>query len=83
MSTTTNTQIIERQDIHKSAKALEQICALFHDYCQAISAGTAIQKKLAKAMKDAAGIKGTHTTAGEHSLEAIIRDSTETIFGTQ
>ncbi|KAG8906838.1 hypothetical protein FRB99_006013 [Tulasnella sp. 403] len=62
MSATNNPTIAERNEIHRSAKALEQIIALFHDYCQTVSASASVQKKLAKAMKDASNVKGTHST---------------------
>ncbi|KAG9033349.1 hypothetical protein FRB95_014891 [Tulasnella sp. JGI-2019a] len=70
MSSTNHPPLLDRPDVHRSAKALELICSLFHDYCQAVSAGYATQKKLAKALKDAGNVKGTHATATNAFMSA-------------
>lgn len=54
---------VDRNDVHRSAKALEQVNTLFHDYCHATSVTATVQKKLAKALKEASNVKGTHPTA--------------------
>ncbi|KAG8934757.1 hypothetical protein FRC01_000438 [Tulasnella sp. 417] len=54
---------VDRNEVHRSAKALEQINTLFHDYCHATSVTATVQKKLAKALKEASNVKGTHPTA--------------------
>ena len=56
--------IVERTDIHKSCKSLEAIVNIFNDYCQAIDAIVTAQKKLAKALRDASGLKAMHSHAG-------------------
>lgn len=63
-TSTTNLALFERNDIHKSCKALELVVNLFNDYCQAAEAMSAMQKKLAKALKDAAACKGTGELVG-------------------
>lgn len=59
---------VDRNEVHRSAKALEQINTLFHDYCHATSVTATVQKKLGKALKEASNVKGTHPTAGELSV---------------
>ena len=49
--------VAERADIHKSCKAIEGLVNLLNDYCDATTAIVAIQKKLAKAMREAASIR--------------------------
>lgn len=66
-----NVPNIDRPDVHRSAKALEQIIALFHDYCQAIGACVSIQKKMSRAMKEAANVKGTHATASQSTRSML------------
>ncbi|KAG8750007.1 hypothetical protein FRC12_013115 [Ceratobasidium sp. 428] len=51
--------IWERQEVHKSSKCIEIVVTLFADYCQAVTTMANLQKKLARALKDAAGVKGT------------------------
>ena len=55
---TAATQLVERSDIHKSCKTIETLINLFNDYCEATSAICNIQKKLSKALKDTAAVKG-------------------------
>ncbi|KAG9002494.1 hypothetical protein FRB90_011376, partial [Tulasnella sp. 427] len=55
--------VVDRNDVHRSAKALEQVNTLLHDYCHAASVAATVQKKLAKALKEASNVKGTHPTA--------------------
>ncbi|THH08911.1 hypothetical protein EW145_g2368, partial [Phellinidium pouzarii] len=56
--------LIERIDIHKSCKALETIANVFNDYCQAAESLAVEQKKLARALKDAVGLKATNGLVG-------------------
>lgn len=51
--------LIERAEVHKSCKALEVVVNLFNDYCQAANAAAQVEKKLAKALRDAASCKAT------------------------
>jgi hypothetical protein len=59
--------LYERGDVHKSCKALEAIVNLCNDYCEAAAAVVQLQKKLAKALRDAAVLKCTTEIAGEQS----------------
>lgn len=67
-TTTSNVALFERADVHKSCKALELVVNLFNDYCQAAESLSAMQKKLAKAVKDAAACKGTGEIVGASTL---------------
>ena len=49
----------------RSAKSLETIVGLFYDYCQVANAMSSIHKRLAKAMKEAVGLKATTQISGE------------------
>lgn len=60
----TNVALIERIDVHKSCKALENIVNIFNDYCQVAEALALEQKKLARALKEAVGLKATNELAG-------------------
>jgi hypothetical protein len=60
--------VAERQDIHKSCLALETVVNLLNDYCEAARAVVSLQKKLTKALRDAAGIKTTGEIAGKPRL---------------
>ncbi|QRV75591.1 hypothetical protein RhiJN_03606 [Ceratobasidium sp. AG-Ba] len=51
--------IWERQEVHKSSKCVEIVVTLFSEYCQTLTSMANLQKKLARALKDAAGVKGT------------------------
>ncbi|KAI0762053.1 hypothetical protein BC629DRAFT_1738152 [Irpex lacteus] len=57
------TGIAERADIHKSCKAIEGVVNLLNDYCDAAAAIAAIQKKLAKAVREASSIRSTNEIA--------------------
>ncbi|KIJ67007.1 hypothetical protein HYDPIDRAFT_174282 [Hydnomerulius pinastri MD-312] len=59
----------ERQDIHKSCRTIETLVNALSDYCEAASAFAGIQKKLAKALKDAAASK-TSTQFAANALGA-------------
>lgn len=61
MSTPT---LAARADIHKSCKTFEAVVNYLNDYSEAVSAIIAIQKKLAKALRDAAAAKTTPDVAG-------------------
>ncbi|KAG2347799.1 hypothetical protein BDR05DRAFT_926462 [Suillus weaverae] len=64
LSTTTSPQPAERQDIHKSCRTLETLVNMLNDYCEAVEAIVALQKKLSKALKEAAALKTTSEIAG-------------------
>lgn len=55
----------ERTDVHKSCKSLEAVVNLCNDYCEAAAAVVQLQKKLAKALREAAALKCTTEIAGE------------------
>lgn len=55
--------IHERADIHKSCKALEVLVNVLSDYCEAAMAVASVQKKLAKALREAANAKATGEVA--------------------
>ncbi|KAG6817667.1 hypothetical protein H0H87_005425 [Tephrocybe sp. NHM501043] len=55
--------LAERTDIHKSCKSLETLLNIFNDYCEAAGAIGVLQKKLAKALRDTAGMKATGAIA--------------------
>lgn len=56
--------ISERADLHKSCKSFETLINILNDYCEAASSTVALQKKLAKALKETAGLKVTGEIAG-------------------
>lgn len=56
--------LVERADVHKSCKAVEGLLGIFNEYCEAVGAVGALQKRLAKALREAAGVKGTGEIAG-------------------
>ncbi|KAH9941344.1 hypothetical protein B0H21DRAFT_753240 [Amylocystis lapponica] len=66
--------IAERLDIHKSCKTLEVVVNILNDYCEAVNAIVLLQKKLAKALKEAAVVK----CIGEVPANAL--NTTATIF---
>ncbi|KAL7279416.1 hypothetical protein ACG7TL_007258 [Trametes sanguinea] len=51
------TPLAERAEIHKSCKALESVVNILNDYCEAANALVLLQKKLAKALREAASSK--------------------------
>lgn len=52
-----------RSDIHKSCKTFEAVVNYLNDYSEAVTAIIGIQKKLAKALRDAASTKTTSEVA--------------------
>lgn len=50
--------LLDRGDIDKSCKFLENIVSIFYEYCQLAQSITATHRKLAKALKEAASVKG-------------------------
>ncbi|KAF5367392.1 hypothetical protein D9758_003755 [Tetrapyrgos nigripes] len=56
--------LAERTDIHKACKSIETLLSVFNDYCEAAGAVVALQKKLAKALRETAGMKVTEEIAG-------------------
>jgi hypothetical protein len=63
-SIATQPTLAERGDIHKSCKSLEVVVNLLNDYCEAAGAVVQLQKKLAKAVRDASSSKITPEHAG-------------------
>lgn len=59
--------LVERADIHKSCRSLENILNILNEYCEAVGTVVALQKKMAKALRETAGLKATGTVAGELS----------------
>ncbi|TBU52736.1 hypothetical protein BD310DRAFT_831621 [Dichomitus squalens] len=49
--------LAERSEIHKSCKTLESVVNILNDYCEAANAIVALQKKLAKALRESAAVK--------------------------
>jgi len=58
----------ERADIHKSCKSIETLLNVLNEYCEAAGAVVALQKKLAKALRDTAGIKVTGEIPGSNGV---------------
>ena len=56
--------LVERADIHKSCKSLESIVSVLVTYTETSNALAIVQKKLAKALKEAANMKGTNDVPG-------------------
>ena len=56
--------VAERADIHRSCKTLEVVVNVLNDYCEAATAIVAIQKKLAKALREAASTRNVSDVAG-------------------
>lgn len=56
--------IAARADIHKSCKTFEAVVNYLNDYNEAVTAIIGIQKKLARALRDAASTKTTSEVAG-------------------
>ncbi|KAH9481393.1 hypothetical protein JR316_0005919 [Psilocybe cubensis] len=59
--------LAERADIHKSCKSIETLLNTLNEYCEAAGAVVALQKKLAKALRDTAA----HKVTGEISANAM------------
>jgi hypothetical protein len=64
-SPTTSPRPAERRDIHKSCRTLETLVNVLNDYCEAAEAIVALQRKLSKALKEAASLKTTSEIAGD------------------
>jgi hypothetical protein len=58
----------ERADIHKSCKSIETLLNVLNEYCEATGRLVALQKKLAKALRDTAGIKVTGDIPGANEV---------------
>lgn len=63
-STPTIPVIADRNEIHKSCRTLELVVNILNDYCEAANAVVQLEKKLAKALKDAASNKCTTEIPG-------------------
>ena len=61
----------DRLDIHKSCKSIENLLNILNEYCEAASAAFVLQKKLAKALRETAGLKITGEVSGMLSLYLI------------
>ncbi len=59
--------LVERTEIHKSCKSIEALLSILNEYCEAAGAVGSLQKKLARALKDAAGTKATAEIPGAFS----------------
>ncbi|KAI6024747.1 hypothetical protein BKA83DRAFT_10504 [Pisolithus microcarpus] len=71
--TTSTAHPADRSDIHKSCRTIEVLAVALKDYCEAARAFAATQKKLVRALKDAAGIKaGVEYAANALSTTASI-----------
>lgn len=57
--------VTTRSDIHKSCKTIEVVVNLLNDYSEAAAAIVGIQKKLARAVRDASAVKSTAEIAGK------------------
>lgn len=63
----------DRNEIHKSCKTLESVVNVLNDYCEAANAILTLEKKLAKALREAAGVKCVAEIPGAHaSMWALI-----------
>ena len=56
---TVPTVLADRPEIHKSCRSLETVVNLLNDYCEVARAVVLLQKKLGKALREAAGLKAT------------------------
>ncbi|KAJ7066997.1 hypothetical protein C8F01DRAFT_1018571 [Mycena amicta] len=66
--------LAERVDVHKACKSLETLLNVLNDYCEAAGAVVLLQKKLAKALREASSQKVT----GEIASNAM--NASATIF---
>ncbi|KAF8656276.1 hypothetical protein AX16_002712 [Volvariella volvacea WC 439] len=65
--------LAERSDIHKSCKSMETLVNVLNDYCEVSGTLATLEKKLAKAMKEAAGLKAmTEVPANAFNASATI-----------
>lgn len=72
--------VAERADIHKSCKAIEGLVNLLNDYCDATTAIVAIQKKLAKAMREAASIRCNSEAASKPNVTLALSRMFDGLF---
>lgn len=56
-SPASNEPIADRESIHKSCRNLEAVVNVLNDYCEAANAILTLQRKLVKALRDAATVK--------------------------
>jgi hypothetical protein len=68
MASTGTLPLAERADIHKSCKSLETLLGILNDYCEAAAAVAVLQKKLAKALRETAGLKVTGQIPGMRNI---------------
>lgn len=69
--------LVDRPEIHKSCRSLESVVNLLNDYCEAARAVVMLQKKLSKALRDAAGLKATGEIAGASVFARFVRHDLE------
>ncbi|TFY62184.1 hypothetical protein EVJ58_g4025 [Rhodofomes roseus] len=75
-STASNEPIADRDSIHKSCKTLETVVNVLNDYCEAANAILILQRKLVKALRDAAAVKCVpEIPANALSVSATIFDT--------
>ncbi|KAF9532511.1 hypothetical protein CPB83DRAFT_625353 [Crepidotus variabilis] len=67
-SPSTGGVLAERTDIHKSCKSIETLLNVLNEYCEAAGAVVALQKKLAKVLKETANLKVTGDIASNALL---------------
>lgn len=61
----------ERSDIHKSCKSIENLLNILNEYCGVAGVVFVLQKKLAKALRETAGLKITGDVSSMSSLCTI------------
>lgn len=66
--------VAARADIHKSCKAIEVVVNLLNDYSEASAAVVGIQKKLAKAAREASSVRNTAEIAGMSHISRSFLD---------
>ncbi|KAF5391668.1 hypothetical protein D9757_002377 [Collybiopsis confluens] len=65
MATSAAPPLAERADIHKACRSFETLLGVFNDYCEAAGAVVALQKKMAKALRETAGMRATSDIASD------------------
>jgi hypothetical protein len=62
-----NSPLADRADVHRACKSLETLLSVLNDYCEATDAVATLQKKLAKALRETAGLKVTGEIPGKYN----------------
>ncbi|KAF5327074.1 hypothetical protein D9619_004883 [Psilocybe cf. subviscida] len=68
-ASTSQVPLAERADVHKACKTLEGLLSVLNEYCEAASAICALQKRMAKALRETAACKVTGEVPG-NALQA-------------